>query len=779
MNKIKYSNYKIFTHLYSKALTRRARQAYWSFNIVICLLFVVCILCFLYILPVWAEGERSLQAPNSLTDLLISGDNTIRHEHYNTSGDESSSLYQFEGPQTYNQFSLNFNKRDNPYTNWRGRVYGVINESDYRAKDRGFVPERLSLMYEKGDIALPFRAEAGDYYHYYSHRTIQRSLKGIQLEFQPDIGTSAGRRLSAQFASGARQNRWKDFDLDEDLTNGASLLFEDSVFGLWNLNFVHNSREAVPGSGILHRSQYVAGLAMEKSFPVWNQDITFEGEFDYFNGDHNGVTGATSGRGRDDNAIYLQLSGKSELPLTYRLRFEDYGQDYRPNSAVVPPDRRTREAHMGWRFDSGLRLRGRFQHFEDGVNSSNPTDTYTTGVRLSGPLFKGMVNNLSGNINAYVQDVENRSKSSNKTTLTVTANFSKPLFAGLNGNIDLFYQDVDNHSQAADDTVTRQARLSVDRSLKILDFEGNVRPGVMVRQIDDITSGTDDVYPTLDLNVRKGAHSFAYNVGFYVINPRLQTNIDTKTLTQHFLYRYTMENDTFGLEINGADRNPDPGRVSKSFRAAVFWTHKIGKRVNLRRVASRLGIGATSRQHRAGMAASPLPPQAGAMRGVDDLVPGTDISVIREMLAGAGITGGNELGNMIIYEVVLLDEIEQRQRLVVEHKNGKLKKSTLIIELDDVGNSENVMQTFERVRKELLDRYGNPDNVFEEGEFSANLVNDINNSKFIRITEWNVPGGTIRYGIPRRFDGRVRMEVQFAISFPPENNTLWSIERVR
>ncbi len=61
----------------------------------------------------------------------------------------------------------------------------------------------------------------------------------------------------------------------------------------------------------------------------------------------------------------------------------------------------------------------------------------------------------------------------------------------------------------------------------------------------------------------------------------------------------------------------------------------------------------------------------------------------------------------------MLTDIEQRQRLVLEDAGGLTKNSALIIEFDDVGNRDTVTQTFERVRKVLIERYGNSDNTFE------------------------------------------------------------------
>ncbi|MFQ5786650.1 MAG: hypothetical protein ACE5H1_01585, partial [Thermodesulfobacteriota bacterium] len=739
--------------------------------------FVSCI-CFFAInglfntLPALAEEGRSLLVPDSLNDLLISGDNTLRHEHYNTSGDEVSSLYQFEGPQTFNQFNLNMNMRTSPYSKWSGKIYGVINESDYRVKDRGFVPERLNLMYEKGDTAIPFRIETGDYYHYYTQRTIQRSLKGIQLELQPKIGTHRDRSLSIQFAAGAKQSTWKDFRLNEDLTRSMSFLFEDRLFGNWNLNYVHNTRKGKRSDGTLHRSYDVFGLLMERVIPIGNQYINIEAEYDYFSGDHDGVSGVESGKDRAENALFFQLKGKSDLPLTYRLRFEDYGQDFRPNGAAIPPDRRTGEGHVGWRFNSGLKVKGRYQHFRDGVETADPVDTDTFGVVLSGPLLAGIDNNLTGNINAYVQDVESRNKASNKTTQTINASFNRPLFAGWNGQVDIYYQNLINQVHGSNDSFTRMVTLSADHDLKLLGFEGNVRPGVMIRQIDEIDNGTDDLFPKLAVNLRKGNHSFGYNMEYSIQNRRVTSSTDIKTLKQNFNYRYTTENNTFGVEINSADRNPDPGSVSKSLRVAVFWTHQIGKTVRLSKLFRK-----TPRRPSEPYTL-PLPSTKGTA-DLSELSPGVDMETIKERLARAKITGAYEQANLTTYEVILLDEIDQRQRLALVHEEGKLQKAALIIEFDDVGNLDDLIQTFERVRKELMDRYGNPIKFFDKGEFSATLVDDISRGKFIRIMEWSMPGGIIRYGIPRRLDGQIRMEVQFADSFPPESDTLWSIDNVK
>lgn len=88
-------------------------------------------------------------------------------------------------------------------------------------------------------------------------------------------------------------------------------------------------------------------------------------------------------------------------------------------------------------------------------------------------------------------------------------------------------------------------------------------------------------------------------------------------------------------------------------------------------------------------------------------------------------------------------------------------------------------QTFERVRQALIRRYGAPASIFNRGDFRPTLVEGIQNDQFIRLSEWRTPEGVIRFGIPRRLDRLVRMEVQIARSFPDLTQTRWSFEDLR
>jgi hypothetical protein len=740
------------------------------------------IVCFLLLfssllaLPLSVTAEDEPEGParaadKGTADWHISGENTIRPEYYSVSGDAAASPYSYEDLQTYDEFNLNVNRRKSPFDTWRGQLLGVVNYSDYRSEDEGFIPERLYLFREKGDTALPHRFEVGDFFGFFSFRTLQRSLKGAQLELQPRFGHS-GLNHSLLAVSGADQPSWRDFEPEENYANGFSYLIEGSELGRLSLNFVHNSRQGDGEAGTLRRTQQVYSLAGESSVPLFAQRLTIEGEVSHFSGDHDGISGSESGQDREDNGLYLQIRGRSRLPLTYRLRYEDYGQDYRPEGGVVTPDRRSVEGHTGWRFASGLQLRARIQNFSEDYETSNPTDTNVYGINFSGPMLTSVVKNMTGSLDTFIQDVGNRDKSTDYVVQTANLNLNRPLYAGWTGHLGLFYQDTDNQVAGSSDTTTKQATLSADHAIALLAARGTITPGVGVRKVEDPDNEGLDIFPTLALNLRRKSHSLGYSLAFTTQDNESASDIDVATYSQDLNYRYTRKRNTFGLEFRSEHRNPDPGEKTTSYMVGALWTYSFERPV--REGAPRAELPAEIRVKEW----APAPVKEVTV-DLPQLAPGTRMADIKERLKTAGITGAIALPNLLIYEKRLLEEVDQRQRLALVHEAGSLKTAALIIEFEDIGRPDDLIQTFEQVRRILLNRYGRPTNIFDRGEVSPTLLDDIRNGGFIRITEWSRPEGIIRFGIPRRLDGQIRMEVQFAEEFPPVTDTLWSLEEVR
>jgi len=83
------------------------------------------------------------------------------------------------------------------------------------------------------------------------------------------------------------------------------------------------------------------------------------------------------------------------------------------------------------------------------------------------------------------------------------------------------------------------------------------------------------------------------------------------------------------------------------------------------------------------------------------------------------------------------------------------------------------------VRAKLSRRLGAPGRTFDRGTFGGDPAADIRAETVARLSEWTVPGGIVRAGVPRRLDGAVRVEAQFRATFPPPRDSLWSIDAVR
>jgi hypothetical protein len=131
-------------------------------------------------------------------------------------------------------------------------------------------------------------------------------------------------------------------------------------------------------------------------------------------------------------------------------------------------------------------------------------------------------------------------------------------------------------------------------------------------------------------------------------------------------------------------------------------------------------------------------------------------------------------GNATVYEANLLSEIDQRQRLVIEH-GATVERVGLVVSLSNVASADDIASLYARIVRTMIERYGRPHISFELGSFGRNYARDIADGKLIRIVEWDTRQGTLRLGIPRRLDGNVRIEVLHAIAFSTPRDTNWGL----
>jgi len=701
-------------------------------------------------------------------DWSVSGFNTARAEHYRIRGDQFGGPYAFGGRQLFDEFNLNFVRNVSDFDKWRAQIYGVFNDSAYRASDRGFVPERLNVVREDGAAALPYRVEAGDFFGNFSYRTLQRSLKGGQVELQP--ASTGPIRQSILVVSGVEEASWRHLHGTRNWTNGASWLVELDPQQHFSANVVHNRRQADDQSGTPERKQTVASLTTDYGWVAQQHKLRFEGEIAALRGDHEGFSDATgaivpgSGTDRHGQGVFAQLSGAPVGgPYDYRLRFERYDHDFRPAEGSITSDRRSEEGYFGWAFRSGLSARLRAQHYVDGLQSENELKTTTYGGTVSGPFGAG----VSGNVDVSRQELQKRDATVDRSVWTATADLSKSLPAQWTGSLSAFWQQLDDRVAGAPDSRTARVQLAATHAVDLAGWKGTFSPGIVLRRVSGASDAVREVSPSIALVVSRNNHAIEAGYGYQRLRPDDASLATVDLNTLYFNYRCAVtQRDIVGIETSAYDRRVTVGQFNETYRVSLFWTHQFGGPAQLMARAPLAAVAATG----------PLPRDVGVLLAI---APGMDMGAVRSRLEDAGYRGAVPQGNAVVFETRLIGDVEARQRLAVVQDAGRVARTALLIDIDDAANAAAVSQVYERARKALLDRFGNPSLAFEEGNFGPAMVVDLNAGRFVRVMEWRTQAGTLRLGIPRRLDGRLRIEIQHAAGFPPPRDLSWGLDIVR
>ena len=671
------------------------------------------------------------------------GETTLRLENYDTRGDRSATPYPHSGNQETLGIGLDAERRPNPFDFTRFSFSGTASHSLYYAPDYGFHPERFNITQQSGTAALPYQAQVGDYFGVFSFRTLQTSLRGGMVELQP----RAGHSLVA--LSGAAGQTYRDFQWKDNQFNGGSYLFESREWGRFAANWVNNSRQDTPGS------QDVWSGAAEVPFSLGAQNLRFETELAQFSGDQKdtGVFGEFSSRGV-----------RRLAPLDWRLRYERYGKGYRPAGAIVSPDRESYEGFAGWRFATGPALRARLQEFRDGWDSGNMTVTDTGGLTITGPLLAALLPGWTGNLDGYLQKVVNRAASpTDLHTSSLRADASRSYPNGITLRLGYGYLDIDNRLAAASSSVTQDVLGTLTHVAQWAGWRGVASYGATLRDIDGGTGAGQQVLPLVSLSLARGRHSILGNLSYAALDQRDPLQTDTGTTNLALAYRYDLPRDKLGAELASYYRSPTPGASTEAYRVTFTWTHLFQKTPVAQLGRAPLGPA----------------PDSGPL-DLRELAPGRSVATLDQRFLALAVRPGTRLApNLVLYDYRMLDEITQRQRVGVQTLGGDIERAALVIDFDAVGEAQSMAQLFERVREALVRRYGQPASVFNRGEFRPTIVDDIQTDQFIRLTEWRTPQGVLRFGIPRRLDRIVRMEVQIARSFPDPTQTRWSIEELR
>jgi hypothetical protein len=688
----------------------------------------------------------------------ISGSNTLRAERYGAGGDRTFIPYQaFLGNTGYDEFTVTGVSRPSAYSLRRFLVSGVANDSPYRSQDDGLVPERLNFLAESGESALAWRAEAGDFFAFTTLRTQQRSLKGASVELQPGF---AELRQSIVLFAGAAQPSWRHAQWSDDNTLGASWLVDAERFGRWNANLLRNERG--PNAALSQadeRSQTVASLAGEALFDLGTWKLRVEGEAAGMRGDHDASGPGITGRDTSDTGYFAQATAFDDR-WSGRLRAERYGIDYRPYGAITPPDRRSVEAHLSWLTPHGMTLRARAQEFRDFHESGNALETRVAGAALSGSWTPWA---LSGMLDAFVQEQEREDATQDTRLAQVSLNLSRP-FGRWIAQLNALWLDLDDRRLEANSTRTSQVQALATFPVAWGAVNGSITPGVLYRSLTG-ANATRDWQPTLSMALFGGAHRFTASVNGLWQDPRAAASPEVETVNASLDYRYRWRNHEFGVDAVLFDRSASPGTKSDAYRVGAFWTwyFESAPAVPTGKVAALPAVERTPAPDRVARNVSLL----------GRLAPGQDLAAVQRAMSASGFGGGLTEPRALVYEARLVEDVEQRQRVAIAHDGGRVERVALLLSLD--GGADGA-RTYERVRRALLDTFGSPVFNVEEGAWGPNLAADLASGRFLRVTEWALPTGVLRLGVPRRIDGSLRIEVQHARSSSPPRDPSWGVE---
>lgn len=699
--------------------------------------------------------------------------NTMRYDHYATSGNSANSPFPASGSEYYDEFSGYASRDFSAYQHMHTDFTGLINEDTYRSPDKNVTVERANLFYENGEASVPYRLEVGDYFADMSYRTVQQSLKGAQIEFQPESKVIGNQSILV--FSGVNNPSWQAITHSLDASSGASWLVENDLLGRAGLNLAYNYRNGTPSTGaatlpLNKAAQTVESVVDDKDFVVGTEHLNFDGELAHFYGDF--LSGATTIRNRGDEGIYADLTGHSDYfkPLGYGIRYEDYGNNFRPAQAQIQSDHRGVEGQASWRFANGISLRGRADYYADGLYAqTNEQDTILYGATVQGPLLSTLAPDVSGRVDAYRQSVVDRTGVTHYSIDSLTTNFSKPITQVWSADASFLAQLQNDFTATNNDFNLYQYGAGVTRAFTWGDWSGSVHPGLLFRSYSGNIQKQFDVAPAFELHMSRDNQSvdFGYNVLYQ--NRSAPGIAYDKTQNLSLDYAYHMGAHDFGISGVYYDHNTTPNTAyTNASRIGVFWTYHLAKPAGQTEFSSG-GYGIA-------MAGGSMDSTGEAnVSLLTVLNPGMSKAEAKRQVAAAQIAGPVATPTSIVYETNLLSSIDLRQRLVLGLKGETLERASIVIDVQDASNLPQMQDDYARIRNVLLKTFGRPAKEYDPGS-SIIAGSDNANSILQRFIEWRTQAGILRFGVTRGTDGVVRYEIQHAAGFGGASSTFWGVK---
>jgi hypothetical protein len=424
---------------------------------------------------------------------------------------------------------------------------------------------------------------------------------------------------------------------------------------------------------------------------------------------------------------------------------------------VIVPDRRSVEGFWTWRKRNAPDFSLRYQDFTDDRHTANPRETRVAGVQLRGAEHPG--SRVSGSMRAFVQETSDRAGTVDEVANAASIDLVRSLSHGRTARVGAAKRRAEPRSGSPTLSSVLQRSVGMDRPLRLGAMKGILSLGMLGRETLTRTNQGREWMPSLALALRKGHEEVNLNFAAPRQDWETVATPDVETTDLQVRYKHTYGERTVGVDYSRYDRRDETGRFTKAFQVAAYYAKRFG----------RIYGGKPTRPKQA--AKGRLDPTAFALGGT--------LEQACKVVEGWGVGAPSVQGDLRVYEAAVFDDVPGRQRLVLVGDGDRLARASVAVEVESPVESRDLQDAFERVRRSVVKRYGSPVRDQSFGEPLPDMVAQIRSGAYWRVMEWNVDGGALRLGIPRRLDGALRIEVQFAPSFPPVEDTYWGVEALR
>jgi len=673
------------------------------------------------------------------------GQNTFTLEHYDVDGDLSRGIYPYEGWHRYDDLSLYFSDsgllyENSPYETMRGYVQASSNHSEYRGQHASNL-NSAAMHYENGEFSLPIRLDVGDFFASQSRRTLQRGLKGIQLEFQPkSLPSSQSIQL---FWGRSAQNYDSFFDEKKDYFFGGSWLVDTAKAGSFALTSVGYN------DGSDQDNENVTSLAWEKGFSAFSFNHTLEAEFAYLTGEN------TANSDLNGHSKFVHLSGIGDAGKNYLLSFEHNNKEFTPTGAALSPDRESIDIQWGQYFCKRMNMLLRGQRYRDSLSTSNPQTTKLYGVNIVGLPFRNYPLNVNADLS--FREFGNKDDTLDQDFLSFNLNLAMPINQQWRNRMAYQWQEQDN--QASGDVSHRQfISVGADYSNELKGWKTVVSPNLNYSEDLD---ASDEVASNLSLglvlNAEKNGHSLLVSHQRVQFKSEASQGIDSDIAQSRIQWRSQWQAHTLGVDLDWYAYDRDLESAVDSYKMSFAWTYKFQKPKSI------------------------TPPIIRKMQTIDTFEFLDDLKLnqfydtsLGTELSNAGWRNAGQSGAYDMFEGQLISAISNRQVLALEKSSSAINSANVLVAFTG-SDAVSTKREYEAVLDELLKMYGAPIRERSVGTFDNNWHTRLNDNKLIRIVEWQTESGVLRYGIPRPKAGDIRMEIQLKPKHSSLNDNDWGV----